>query len=460
MSTGWYGEKMGIEPPDRTPILHPMISVVTAYYNRKELFTRTLETMAQSKVSNYEVVAVDDGSEDNQRLEPLQKEFPFLRVIRLEATNKWYSNPCIPFNIGLREARGEVIILQNPECLHEGDILNYVQESAARGVYLSFACFSLNQEQTGELTTNTKWKSEFTSKIQALDTKPLRDGESGWYNHSIYNPRAYHFCSTIMREDLSLLGGFDERYAGGTAFDDDDLLHRIRMAGLNIRIVDSPFVYHQHHYTSNSNAPSAEQTFRLERNKKLFFHLTLPSTCFRANGEDWGNQNEQNARNLNHEIESILLGTANYFEQLRLGECWQAHSKMVTETLLSNEMLTLIDSSLSVLGTIVEHRRGSLAGKLLWRSRFERLWQEFLKSNHARLNFEKSGDKVKILKFLGKSASSLNLLLSSISSTKFGRFLISDSMSSAIQKQTQTTADWCHKIQTIKNTPTSLKNRI
>lgn len=457
MSTGWYGEKMGNEPPDNTPTLHPMISVVTAYYNRKELFIRTLEAMALSKAPNFEVVAVDDGSNENQRLEPLQEQFSFLRVIRLEPTKKWYSNPCIPFNIGLREARGEVIILQNPECLHEGDILDYVQSSAARGVYLSFACFSLNQEQTGDLKTDNHWKHEFSSKIKALDTKPLREGESGWYNHSICNPRAYHFCSAITREDLSILGGFDERYAGGVAFDDDELLHRIRTAGMNIRIVDSPFVYHQHHYTSPGNSPSPEQTFRLERNKKLFFHLTLPSTCFRPNGEDWGNQNEQNARNLNSEIESILLGSSNYFEKLRLGECWQAHSKMVTETLQSNEMLTLIDSSLSVLGTLVERRRCSLAGKLLWRSRFERLWSEFQKSKHAGLNFGASGNKVKSLKLLSKSASSLDLLISSISSTKFGKLLISNTMSSAIQEQAQTTAAWCNKILSIKNAPTSLK---
>ena len=61
---------------------------------------------------DFEVIAVDDGSDELERLEDLQVVFPFLRVIRLEKQNKWYKNPCIPFNIGFEAVKGDKITLK------------------------------------------------------------------------------------------------------------------------------------------------------------------------------------------------------------------------------------------------------------------------------------------------------------------------------------------------------------
>ena len=43
-----------------------MISIVTAYYNRKRLFLRTLQSISLNygKI-DFEVIVVDDGSDDN-----------------------------------------------------------------------------------------------------------------------------------------------------------------------------------------------------------------------------------------------------------------------------------------------------------------------------------------------------------------------------------------------------------
>ena len=57
-----------------------MISIVTAYYNRKQLFINTLKSIkAQNSTYLLEVIAVDDGSEETERLEDLVSEFPFLK---------------------------------------------------------------------------------------------------------------------------------------------------------------------------------------------------------------------------------------------------------------------------------------------------------------------------------------------------------------------------------------------
>jgi GT2 family glycosyltransferase len=50
-----------------------------------------------------------------------------------------------------------------------------------------------------------------------------------------------------MKTDLDKVGGFDERYAKGISYDDDDFLYRVNDKGLSIKIVNDPFVIHQYH---------------------------------------------------------------------------------------------------------------------------------------------------------------------------------------------------------------------
>lgn len=230
-----------------------MISIVTAYYNRKNLFIKTLESIASTKTKeNFEVIAVDDGSDENERLEELISRYPFLKIIRLEPQKKWYNNSCIPYNEGFKAAKGDKIIIQNPECYHLGDILNYVSENGVDKEYLSFACFSLDKNSTDSVTL--KYNQETIEKyIQDEANHSRKDGCFGWYNHSVKRPEAYHFCTAISTENLKKLGGFDEMYALGIGFDDNEWIRRIRQL-LPIKFVDEVLVLHQNHYNPESKS--------------------------------------------------------------------------------------------------------------------------------------------------------------------------------------------------------------
>ena len=256
-----------------------MISVVTAYYNRKQLFLNTLRSIKQQN-SKYllEVIAVDDGSDENERLEDLVPEFPFLKIIRLEKKNKWYHNSCIPFNIGFRAAKGDKIIIQNPECFHYGNILDYTERNLKHDLYLSYGCFSLDKNSTDNIEDIFR-KKEIAEVINQNNDFPKKDGDAGWYNHSIFRPKAYHFCTAITRKDLRSLGGFDELYALGIAYDDDDFLSRVKKKNLEIRFIDEEFVLHQNHYSVDSNS-FENRNYKMHlivRNKKLLDQLSKRS---------------------------------------------------------------------------------------------------------------------------------------------------------------------------------------
>ena len=78
-------------------------------------------------MGDFEVIAVDDCSDEDQRIDDLANRFSFLKTHRIQKENKWYNNPCIPFNIGFSLSSGDQIIIQNDECLHYSDILARTQ---------------------------------------------------------------------------------------------------------------------------------------------------------------------------------------------------------------------------------------------------------------------------------------------------------------------------------------------
>lgn len=262
-----------------------MISVVTAYYNRKKLFIRTLKSMLPYYGSiDFEVIVVDDGSDEAERLEDLQADFPFLRIIRLEKQNKWYKNPCIPFNIGFEAVKGEKIIIQNPECYHFGAVLEYVDKNLTTNTYLSFGCYSLDQENTDN-DSLFQDKTHIENVIKTNNRSFQTDGDLGWYNHSQFRPEAFHFCAAITLEDLLDLGGFDERFANGVGFDDDEFIWRIKAKKMNIKFVDEHIVLHQNHYIKPENIIEANKK-RFEsykRNKIIFEEITKCNNFWKVN---------------------------------------------------------------------------------------------------------------------------------------------------------------------------------
>ena len=256
-----------------------------AYYNRRTLLLNTLKTIAKSgEIGKTEIIIVDDGSDVHERIEHIVDLFDFsIKVIRIEPEDKWYNNPCIPYNIGIKKAVGDVIILQNPEVLHTGDILSDISKRIDDNNYLVYGVYSINDVLT-EKINNTNWDSEtlFTD-IQNI-IKPTNNraaytaNDCGWYNHSVLRPAALHFLSAISKPIMDKLGGFDERYAMGVDRDDNEFLHRIKRNKVNIKIVDTPYAIHQNHPKVAYDRPNVEQLRQI--NVDLFKNVTEKETLW------------------------------------------------------------------------------------------------------------------------------------------------------------------------------------
>ena len=133
-------------------------------------------------------------------------------------------------------------------------------------------------------TLKTKLESNnFTvaELLESLPQRPYIGGTAlGWYNHSRFRPVHFHFCSAMTRSNMAKLNGFDERYAHGIGYDDDELIARVRILGLKLTITDDVSVIHQYH-KSLWEGPNTGQL--CERNRIILHHNTHRENKFNAN---------------------------------------------------------------------------------------------------------------------------------------------------------------------------------
>lgn len=238
------------------------VIVVITYFDRQYQLTKTLESIKNSQHTNFEVVIVDDCSES-----PIVHNITEYPVTILRTINKRWINPEPAYNTGLNYAmkkKPDVIIIQNAECYHVGDVISYATQ-VTDSTYITFGCFSLNDK-------NTFQDHNIVKLIQENPRRATIDGDLAWYNHPVYRPCAFDFCAAITAKNMKKLNGYDERFSTGWAYGDNYLLARVNMLGLKVEITERPFVVHQWHYTQRVEA----DWVRLNaRNLLLYKQLTM-----------------------------------------------------------------------------------------------------------------------------------------------------------------------------------------
>ncbi|RJQ23165.1 MAG: glycosyltransferase [Nitrospiraceae bacterium] len=95
------------------------ISVVIPNYNKADTIGKCLEAVFSSRYGNFEVVVVDDKSEDGS-VEVVEK-FP-CKLIRLES----HAGTSRARNIGAQKSSGEIIFFTDADCLFQKDTLSII----------------------------------------------------------------------------------------------------------------------------------------------------------------------------------------------------------------------------------------------------------------------------------------------------------------------------------------------
>jgi hypothetical protein len=248
--------------------------IICSYRNRLNQFLYTLKTIDYHYMKNERdthVVVVDDGSDSEYRLEDVIMRFNFkITLLRLDEKYKTWLNPCVTYNIAMNTIQDahddDVVILQNPECCHkDGDLIQHAMKYITHENYHVYNCFAFNEEATQRVFQGETFNSDELMKQQL----------GMWYEHPIHLPRFYHFCAALSYKNLKRLNGFDNRFAQGHAYDDDEFTYRVAKLGLNRYHINSPMVYHLHHTPYPSIQPQNHDLFNSIKQLSESYHANI-----------------------------------------------------------------------------------------------------------------------------------------------------------------------------------------
>ena len=229
------------------------VSIIMTIFNRRRQFLTTLRSirLTQYPHDDFEVRVIDDGSDSDQKVGDLTGEFDFSIYLKeIRPSEKRWQEPIALINQEVRESEGEIVIYQNGECCHVGDVISYAVENTKKGRYIAFGCFNVTQELSAKIDSLDRIDRQAVLDIVGDPPKIMgrawMRGGTWWYNHSIHRPVGYYFCASFMKEDYLALGGIDERFQYGIHYADNEFLDRIRKK-MELVFVDDPFVIHQYH---------------------------------------------------------------------------------------------------------------------------------------------------------------------------------------------------------------------
>ena len=119
------------------------VFVLMTAYNRSKLTENTIRSILPYKKDGVILIVVDDSDSDPYNPSELNADVVWIK------NRKWVS-PVITYNKGLEYINkkyspeyDDVLIIQNAEGYHYGDIISYAKENVTHENYISFACLSL-----------------------------------------------------------------------------------------------------------------------------------------------------------------------------------------------------------------------------------------------------------------------------------------------------------------------------
>ncbi len=237
----------------------PLVSVVVLTYNNWEYSEACLFAVRNwSDYPNLEIIVVDNASTDGSRenLRELERQDERVQVI-LNDTNLGVA---AGYNVGLRVARGDyVILLNNDTYVTRGwvrDLIRPMQLDPQIGL-------------TGPLTNDIGNEQRVKIAYGAMPEmqQAARRFVRGRLRRILEVPNLAFFCVAIRRGVLEEIGLLDEVYGLGY-YEDDDYCRRASQANYKLVIADDVFVHHAHSVSFDKLGEKAAE--QMARNRVIF----------------------------------------------------------------------------------------------------------------------------------------------------------------------------------------------
>ena len=233
---------------------NPLVSIIILNYNAGDLLLNCVDSVFKSTYPNFEVIIVDNLSTDNSHIRCKEK-FEKIQLIENEK-NLGY---CEGNNVGIKSAKGEFVLILNPDTIVDPDWLNELFHAYHKHGEALYQPKHLSLKEKSSIMSTGNMMNVFGFGYAR------EKGEKDVNQHNTIEQIGYAsgtclFVPSSIFKNVGLLDPFIFLY-----HDDLDFGWRAAQLGIKSYYVPSSVIYHAESYLLRWNA---EKFFWLERNRK------------------------------------------------------------------------------------------------------------------------------------------------------------------------------------------------
>ena len=241
----------------------PPVSVIVLNYNGTQWIDRCLQSLAETRYQNFNVILIDNASTDGSA-ETARNNFPEVELI-LNSDNVGFSEGN---NIGIKKALAEgakYVVLLNPDTIVTPEWLRELieaGETCAEAGILGPVQLVYDKDELNSWTINAlaKYLDELSDPEQARLQIPVE-----WVEGA---------CFAVKREVFDVIGFLDPLY---TAFYEEiDFCRRAACCGFQTVIVPRSRIHHHRGGIWKSNAQMSRRRNYLCDRSQFIYNLTEP----------------------------------------------------------------------------------------------------------------------------------------------------------------------------------------
>ena len=213
------------------------LSIVILCWNDIKVIDDCLRSIYSNTNSiDFEVIVSDNGSTDGS-IDLIRSQYPKVRLIENRSNLRFAKGN----NVGIRESKGEYVLILNPDTIiHDGTLDGMVSyadkhpEAGAFGCRVLYADGTYQDSARPLYTVRSEWCAALCLRPLAYVSEWfLGVNYTGWRGTTERSVGWLSGCFILIRgELLKRIGGFDEQFF--YFYEDTDLCRRIWQAGSSI----------------------------------------------------------------------------------------------------------------------------------------------------------------------------------------------------------------------------------
>lgn len=248
----------------------PLVSIITVNYNNAELTCELIESIKKSDYNNYEILVVDNGSENGNPL-IIKEKFPEINLL-LSAKNLGFAGGN---NLGIKEAKGDYLFFLNNDTVIVSNTISLLIQKLQNDPHLGAISPKIKYYFNPNIIqyAGSTQINHFTLRNKHIGNRQVDKGQHDFEKDTNY---AHGAAMMLPKKVVEIIGPMPESYF--LYYEELDWCEKIKNAGYRIRYIPSAVIYHKE--SMSIGKESVLKTYYITRNRFLYARRNIKGWRF------------------------------------------------------------------------------------------------------------------------------------------------------------------------------------